>query len=282
MTYSEDLINTTQIGDSTYLDDRPSYPSIFGIDLSPMLLGSVLALAGIAGAGYLIYSNVAPLYQANQEQQTKLADVQKQIKDRQNMAKKIAEAEIKLKTAEAQRETVLSLFANEEKLDTLLIDLNKLVGDRQGQLQSFKPDQATTGTGPIVDSSLGAALNNKLRRKSIDIDVRGGFEQMQSILRTVERMDQLLIMQNFRADLQTIDTNNPLLNQGQPPRIKTTFKLQAIIPLTESKLASSTPSTSASPVSQSETDKKLKANLSKENAAVTEEARKKVEAAKSR
>jgi type IV pilus assembly protein PilO len=281
MTYSEDLINTTQMGDSTYLDDRPSYPSIFGIDLSPMLLGAVLAVAGIGGAGYLIYTSVAPMYQANQEQQTKLANVQQQIKDRQNMDKKIAEAEVKLKTAEAQRETVLSLFANEEKLDTLLIDLNKLVGDRQGQLQSFKPDQATSGTGPIVDSSLGAALNNKLRRKSIDIDVRGGFEQMQSILRTVERMDQLLIMQNFRADLQ-IDTNPLLANQGQTPRIKTTFKLQAIIPLTESKLASSTPTTSASPTAKSDADKKLKADLPKENAAATEAAGKKVEAAKPR
>jgi type IV pilus assembly protein PilO len=270
MTYSEDLINTTQMGDSTYLDDRPSYPSIFGIDLSPMLLGAVLAVAGIGGAGYLIYTSVAPMYQANQEQQTKLANVQQQIKDRQNMDKKIAAAEVKLKTAETQRTTVLSLFANEEKLDTLLIDINKLVGDRQGQLQSFKPDQATTGTGTIVDSSLGAALNNKLRRKSIDIDVRGGFEQMQSILRTVERMDQLLIMQNFRADLQ-VDTNaNGLLtNQGQPPRIKTTFKLQAIIPLTESPSAAPTPTTSASstssasPASQSDADKKSKANLPK-------------------
>jgi type IV pilus assembly protein PilO len=262
MTYSEDLINTTQMGDSTYLDDRPSYPSIFGIDLSPMLLGAVLAVAGIGGAGYLIYTSVAPMYQANQEQQTKLANVQQQIKDRQNMDKKIAAAEVKLKTAETQRETVLSLFANEEKLDTLLTDINKLVGDRQGQLQSFKPDQATTGTGPIIDSSLGAALNNKLRRKSIDIDVRGGFEQMQSILRTVERMDQLLIMQNFRADLQT-DASNLIPNQGQPPRIKTTFKLQAIIPLTESKLAAATPSTSASPAAKSDADKKLKADLPK-------------------
>jgi type IV pilus assembly protein PilO len=254
MTYSEDLINTTQIGDSTYLDDQPSYPSIFGIDLSPMLLGAVLAVAGIGGAGYLIYAYVAPMYQANQEQQTKLANVQQQIVDRQNMDKKIAEAEVKLKTAEAQRETVLSLFANEEKLDTLLIDLNKLVGDRQGQLQSFKPDLSAAGTGPITDSSLGAALNNKLRRKSIEIDVRGGFEQMQSILRTVERMDQLLIMQNFRADLSA-DTSTLLGNQGQAPKIKTTFKLQAIIPLAESKAASPTPSTSASPASKSDADK---------------------------
>jgi type IV pilus assembly protein PilO len=233
MTYSEDLINTTQIGDSSYLDDRPSYPSIFGIDLSPMLMGAVLAVIGLGGAGYVAYSNVMPQFQANQESQTKLANVQQQIQDRRDMAKKIAEAEEKLVKADAQRESVLSLFANEQKLDTLLIDINKLVGDRQGQLQAFKPDPALTG--PISDSSLGAALNGKLRRKSTGIEIKGGFEQMQSILRTVERMDQLLILQDFKAELQV--NANTLLDPGKVPSIKTNFKLQAIIPLAESKLA---------------------------------------------
>lgn len=240
MTYSEDLINTTQIGDSTYLDDQPSYPSIFGIDLSPMLLGAVLAIAGIGGAGYLAYSNIMPLFQANQEQQTKLANVQQQIKDRQDMAKKIVEAEAKLKKSDAQRELVLSLFANEKKLDTLLIDINKLVGERQGQLHVFKPDPAMTGM--INDDMLGTALTNKLKRKSTDIEFRGGFEQMQSILSTVERMDQLLILQGFKAELPQ---DNNRANPGGAPTIKTTFKLVAIIPPTESKSASATPTTSA-------------------------------------
>jgi type IV pilus assembly protein PilO len=235
MTYSEDLINTTQIGDSTYLDDRPSYPSIFGIDLSPMLLGAVLAVVGIGGAGYLAYTNVMPLLQANQEQQTKLANVQQQIKDRQDMAKRITEAEAKLVKADAQRELVLSLFANEKKLDTLLIDVNKLIGERQGQLQSFKPDPGLTGQ--IIDGSLGAALNGKLKRKTTDIEFKGGFEQMQSILSTVERMDQLLMLQNFKAELQPeVNSANNQPIQGGPPSIRTTFKLQAIIPLAESKL----------------------------------------------
>jgi type IV pilus assembly protein PilO len=254
MTYSEDLINDTQVGDSTYLDDQPSYPSIFGIDLSPMLVGAVLAVVGLGGSGYLAYSNVMPQFQANQESQTKLANVQQQIQDRQDMAKKIATAEENLKKADTRRESVLSLFANEQKLDTLLIDINKLVVDRQGQLQSFKPDPALTG--PISDSSLGAALNGKLRRKSTGIEIKGGFEQMQSILRTVERMDQLLILQDFKADLQ-VDTNS-LLGQAKAPSIKTNFKLQAIIPLAESKLVSASAKANTNdkpPVPSSKTSK---------------------------
>jgi type IV pilus assembly protein PilO len=270
MTYSEDLINTTQIGDSTYLDDRPSYPSIFGIDLSPMLLGAVLAVAGIGGAGYLVYANVMPLYQANQEQQTKVANVQQQIQDRKDMAKKITEAEEKLKKVDAQREVVLSLFANEKKLDTLLIDINKLIGERQGQLHSFKPDPALTGA--ITDSSLGTALNGKLKRKTIDVEFRGGFEQMQSILSTVERMDQLLILQGFKTEISAENVSANQIAQVGPPNLKTTFKLLAIIPVAESKLAPASPAATVSPAS---TDK----GTNKGNAPA--EAPKKAEATKS-
>jgi type IV pilus assembly protein PilO len=245
MTYSEDLMNTTQMGDSTYLDDQPTYPSIFGIDLSPMLIGSLLTAVGVGAAAYLGYTNILPQYQANQEMQTKLANVQQQIQDRRDMAKKITAAEADLKKATEQRESVLAMFANEQKLDTLLLDLNKLISIRQGELQKFAPDVAMTGV--VSDSSLGTVLNGKLRRKSTDIEVEGGFEQMQSILRTVERMDQLLVLRDFKADLQAPEVNRGGSSSGSGiPTIKTKFKLQAIIPLTKEEQLAAAPSPSPS------------------------------------
>lgn len=246
MTYSEDLLNSTQIGESTYLDDQPTYPAIFGIELSPALVGGVLAVIGFGGAAYLGYSNVLPQQQANQELQTKLANVQQQIQDRKDIAKRIAEAEVSLQKANAQRDLVLSMFASEQKLDTLLLDINKLVGERQGELQKFAPDNALTGN--IMDSSLGAALNGKLRRKSVDIEIEGGFEQMQSILRTVERLDQLLILRDFKADLQRDPANkgNNGIGSSAAPKINTKFKLQAIIPLTKEEQAAAAPAPSPS------------------------------------
>jgi type IV pilus assembly protein PilO len=242
MTYSEDLMNTTQIGDSTYLDDQPTYPAIFGIALSPMLIGGVLTAVGIGAAAYLGYSNLMPQYQANQEAQTKLANVTQQIQERRDMAKKIVAAEADLKKAKEQRESVLALFANEQKLDTLLLDLNKLINSRQGELQKFAPDAAMTGV--VSDGFLGSTLNGKLRRKSTDIEVEGGFEQMQSILRTIEMMDQLLVIRDFKADLQKPDANKGL--GATVPSIKTKFKLQAIIPLSKEEQAAAAPSPSPS------------------------------------
>jgi type IV pilus assembly protein PilO len=243
MTYSEDLINDVQIGDATYLDEEPTYPSLFGISLSPTLLGGLVAVAGVGAAGYFGYTNLLPQQQANQELETKLGQIQQQIQERKDNAKKIAEAKTKLEQVKAQQQVVLSLFANDKKLDTLLLDLNKLISTRQGELQKFTPDAASTGV--IADGSLGTALNGKLRRKSTDIEIEGGFEQMQSILRTVERLDQLLVLKDFQADLQAISPNTGVVSSV--PTIKTKFKLQAVIPLTPEEVAAAAPSPSPTP-----------------------------------
>jgi type IV pilus assembly protein PilO len=241
MTYSEDLINSTQLDNSTYLDQEPSYPSIFGLSLSPALIGGFLAVVGLAGSGYFVFTSLMPQQQANQELQTKLNATQQQIQERKENAKKIAEAKIKLEQVKVQQQAVLALFANDKKLDTLLLDLNKLINTRQGELQRFTPDAASTGV--IADGSLGAALNGKLRRRSTDIEVDGSFEQMQSILRTVERLDQLLILKDFQADLVAVPVNN-VSGSGaisSTPKIKTKFKLQAVIPLTPEESAAAAP-----------------------------------------
>jgi type IV pilus assembly protein PilO len=241
MTYSEDLINSTQLDNSTYLDQEPSYPSIFGLSLSPALIGGFLAVVGLAGSGYFVFTSLMPQQQANQELQTKLNATQQQIQERKENAKKIAEAKIKLEQVKVQQQAVLALFANDKKLDTLLLDLNKLINTRQGELQRFTPDAASTGV--IADGSLGTALNGKLRRRSTDIEVDGSFEQMQSILRTVERLDQLLILKDFQADLVAVPVNN-VSGSGaisSTPKIKTKFKLQAVIPLTPEESAAAAP-----------------------------------------
>jgi type IV pilus assembly protein PilO len=241
MTYSEDLMDTTQLSNDTYLD-APNYPVIFGVSLSPMLIGGLVAAIGVIASGYLGYTNVMPIVQANDELQTKLNDIQQQIQERKNNGAKIVEAEAKLKVVTAQKETVLSLFANDKKLETLLLDLNKLVNERQGELQRFTPDVA--GTGIINDGFLGSALNGKIRRKSTDVAMNGNFEQIQSILRTVERMDRFLILKDFRADLDTTNANTLLTTgnvAGNTPKLKASFKLQAIIPLSAAEIAAAVP-----------------------------------------
>jgi type IV pilus assembly protein PilO len=250
MTYSSDLIESDLATNTSFLA-APTYPSVFGITFSPIVTGACVAVIGAGISGYIFLSILQPQLTKNQELEAKLAQTQDQIQQRKDNAKKIAVAEQTLDRANTQKQVVTGLFASDKKLDTLLLDLNKLVNIRQGELQKFTPDPPVAGSGSsgaavVIDGSLGAALNNKIKRKGVGIEVRGNFEQVQSILRTIERLDQLLIVKDFHADVDkegqkiVVNAQGKLVPQPEAT-IKTSFKIQALIPLTPAEQAAATP-----------------------------------------
>ena len=250
MTYSSDLIDSDLVSNTSFLAP-PAYPSVFGITFSPIVSGLCVAAVGVGISGYIFMSYLQPQIAKNQELETKLAQTQDQIQQRKDNAKKIAIAEQSLDRANAQKQVVIELFANDKKLDTLLLDLNKLVNIRQGELQKFTPDVPVAGSGSsgaavVSDGSLGTALNNKIKRKGISIEVKGNFDRVQSILRTIERLDQLLLVKDFKAEVDKTDLKMLVDAQGrlipQPEAsIKTSFKIQALIPLTPAEQIAATP-----------------------------------------
>jgi type IV pilus assembly protein PilO len=248
MTYSSDLIDSDLATNTSFIA-APAYPSIFGITFSPVVTGSCLAALGCAISGYLYFSFLQPQIAKNQELETKLSETQNQIDIRKDNTAKIAAAEKDLDRANAQKQVVMSLFANDKKLDTLLLDLSKVVNVRQGKLQKFTPDAATPGNGSsgaavVSDGSLGTALNNKLKRKTVKISLEGNFEQVQSILRTIERLDQLILIKELDAQVPVqpivVDSQGRMLPLPAPT-IKTSFKIQALIPLTAAEQAAAAP-----------------------------------------
>ncbi len=246
MNYSSDLMENDVSIDRSFVA-APIYPSIFGITFSPLVTGLSIAAMGIGISGYLYLSYLQPQLAKNEELATKLAQTQEQIQIRKDNARKIAEAEQNRDKVKAQKQVVISLFDSDKKLDTLLLDLNKLVNIRQGELQTFKPDEPVVGGGSsgaavVTDSSLGAVLNNKIKRKGVAIEVNGTFEQIQSILRTIERLDRLLLIKDFRADADVsnqkivLDDRGKVMPQSEG-RLKTSFKIHALIPLNSAELA---------------------------------------------
>ncbi len=250
MTYSSDLIDNDLVDNTSFLAP-PAYPSVFGITFSPLVIGLSVAAVGVGISGYIFMSYLQPQIAKNQELETKLAQTQDQIQQRKDNAKKIAAAEQSLDRANAQKQIVTELFANDKKLDTLLLDLNKLVSIRQGELQKFTPDPPVAGSGSsgaaiVSDGSLGTALNNKIKRKGITIEVKGNFDRVQSILRTIERLDQLLLVKDFKAEVDKTDMKMLVDDRGrlipQPEAsIKTSFKIQALIPLSPAEQAAMAP-----------------------------------------
>ncbi len=285
-------------------DPGPSYPVVFGITLTPVISGVLLAITGLVGAGLLWNYVVSPTWDSYQDLNKKVQEKSEQLKQQASIKQQIQDAKTKLVQVKQQREQVLALFANEKTLDTLLLDINQLIdknnADRVGatkaklnscpswvrdqysdivtyqkfedkvgplvaeaKLKKFTPD--VKGTQIVSDGSLGPAINNKLKQQTIDVQFQGNFNQTQSIFRTIERLQPLLLIKNLKIEVG--DKNRALIPGGlyeiapggivrfltncQPDsKITTSFQMQALMPLTEADkkaLPPPTPSPGASP-----------------------------------
>ncbi len=243
MTFSDEL----SIVDQGNFDSSPSYPVIFGVTLTPKIGGILFGVLGLAGSAYLFLNMVMPTWDTYSLNQTKKDDLQNQINQKKASVNQIGKVKEELANSKVQQTQVLGLFANEKTLDTLLIDLNRLVeaGNGQlpvaavkGKLKKYTP--ANQKAEPVVDGSLGAGANGKLKRSVISVEVVGTYEQTQSILRNVERLQPLLLVKEYSSTLSA-DANNPP-EKGVPARIgpapiNTSFQLQALVPLSPEELA---------------------------------------------
>ncbi|MBW4513721.1 MAG: hypothetical protein KME11_00680 [Timaviella obliquedivisa GSE-PSE-MK23-08B] len=237
MSYGGDFVPSGETADT------PDFPKLFGLSLTPTVNGVLVALVGLVGA-YLLFSNlVQPALERNQELSQDIAVKEAQRQNLEQFKKQIEDARVRLKDAEQLRADVLSLFASEKSVDTLLLDVNERVQsvnagitdpDKRATLSKFDLD--AEASGPVTDGSLGAEVDNRLERRVYQVEIRGSYPQTQSIIRNIERLQPLLVISNFKTDLDS-STQEVLFNEqgrllGQPEtRIITGFQLAALVPI---------------------------------------------------
>jgi type IV pilus assembly protein PilO len=244
MTFSEDLDFETSGG---FEEAAPPYPVVFGITFTPKIGGILIGLIGLSGAAYIVMNMVLPLWETFQQQQTKQTDLQSQIEQKKASIKQIDSVKKDLAQAKVQQQQVLGLFANEKTLDTLLIDLNRLVESGndllpanavKAKMRKYTPDAQKTEV--IIDSTFGPLVNGKLKRSKINLEFTGTYEQTQSILRNIERLQPLLLVKDYDSKLNPETMNDALgkpIRMIGPVQITTNFQLQALMPLTPEEAA---------------------------------------------
>jgi type IV pilus assembly protein PilO len=244
MTLSEDFNFADQGGE--FDSGASPYPVVFGVSFTPKIIGLIAGVVGLAGALLILFNLVMPAWESYQQQQAKSTDLQGQIDQKKAIIKQIDQVKQDLAQAKQQQIQVLGLFSNEKTLDTLLLDLNRLVesGNTQvslnavkAKLQKFAP--ANDKAEPVMDGSLGVGVNGKLKRMNINIEIVGTYEQTQSILRNIERLQPLLIVKDYQSVLAPVRTTNQagkVIRQVGPAPITTSFQLQALMPLTPEEM----------------------------------------------
>ena len=250
MTFADDLIDEKDgLGEG-------GYPSAFGITFTPMISGIAVAVLGIVGAGYIFMTMVKPAQEKYQKAAKKQQEVKAQLE-------KIKTGDLQLKLDQLQGELaakkvlksrVTAMFTNENDLKTLLLDLNNFVAVNEGLLIQYQPD---SGISTVQDTSLGAEVKGKLKRKGIALTIEGTFNQTKAILRDLERLQPLLVVKNISSTVNIKPT--AILTEGgaeltsaypiegltssqseivpqKEAELKTQIRLDAILPFSQEEL----------------------------------------------
>ncbi|MEH2230835.1 MAG: pilus assembly protein PilO [Nostoc sp.] len=245
MTLSDDLNFAEQGGE--FDQATPASPVVFGIAFTPKIIGILVGVIGLAGAGYILLNLLMPAWESYQQQQAKSTELQAQIEQKKANIKQIDKVKDELAQAKQQKVQVLSLFANEKTLDTLLLDLNRLIESGntatsinavRAKLKRYVP--ISQKPEPIVDGSLGIGVDGKLQRSTISAEITATYEQTQSIIRNIERLQPLLIVKDYQATLAPAESRSPLDKtpmQVGPAAINTSFQLQVLMPLSPEEIA---------------------------------------------
>ena len=232
MTFADDFLEEQELAGD--------YPTAFGITFTPPVIGIACAIFGLVGAGYIHTQFTSAAKQKYQEVQTQLNEKQAQL-DQMSQAdfpSKMASLEADLADQEALKSRVLAMFTNQQDLETLLIDLNQFIGANQGELVKYDPDGEIA---TISDSSLGADVNGKLKRKSFSIELEGTFNQTQAILQDIERLQPLLMVQDYKSRITEeptaiLTSDRSTVIPQNSAILATSLKIDAILPLSPEEL----------------------------------------------
>lgn len=296
MTVSRDYIDE--------FDTAADTPKVFGLPM-PTFLGWTIGILGVLGAIGVVTQLIMPLMEANSIAQTTLEEKETRLAQRDKIERDLKQAKAEMVKVGKQKEQVMSLFANERDLNTLLLDLNQLIERNnagvlaarqaklancpaefrqqytnlalqqefedklkgpmvaEAKLRKFKPDE----NGTVVINEVGKdayvqpALVGKLRRQTVEVEFEGNFNQTQSIFRTIERLQPLLIIKDLKvvrknagsggtAELYAAvgEGNVQFLTNCQPEVLTTTsFKMDALLPLAQEVKPATKPTAAASP-----------------------------------
>jgi len=217
----------------TETQEKSNSPQIFGITMTPLIGGVLLGLLGLGVFWYIWTSLLNPALENK-----KILEGDKQTKDGQlkqlqsgEVERKIGEVQVELEKEKQLEPQVLAMFSDEQTLDTILLDLYSFIQANQVQLVSFQP--APEGTVVIADGSLGALVNNRLKKKTNTLTMVGTFEQTQAVIQDIERLQPLLLIRDFET--QVTQSPKYTYKQGQISTegeilLTSSFKIDAILP----------------------------------------------------
>lgn len=200
---------------------RPTYPIVFGVELTPKIQGIGLAVLGLIGAYALYNFVVQPVQQQKTALESEVAQKQAQVDQQTASLQNRAELQAQLEAVLEQRVGVYSLLGSSQTLDTLLLDINQQIQNSNAAIADvLRADTAQLDNAQLT--ALGLTREQIQRVKAEFI----GDPQLQSQLFTSE-----LLRFNPSPSMLVVEDVPPELS-GKLERITVDVSMQALFPQT--------------------------------------------------
>lgn len=220
----------------------PSYPTLFGITFTPTVSGILAAVVGVGLAAYVGTQLVSPKYSEYQELQESVEQKTTDLEQKEATTQRVDEIVERLNRAKRENSEVRTLFSDQQSLDTLLLDLNRVIVSSNAELQTFKPDYGSSGI--VNDSSLGLSLDRKIKRQVTSVSFQGTFNQTLQIMQAIDRLQTVLVVRDLSMELQKPTEFGPR------NLVKSTFNLHAYVPLSAEEAAAAAAQAAAAKAEQ--------------------------------
>ncbi|MEM9137789.1 MAG: pilus assembly protein PilO [Cyanobacteria bacterium P01_F01_bin.42] len=209
--------------------NTPSYPTAFGITFTPKIIGIVTAVVGVGLAGYIGLNMVSPELEKSSELKEAIELKQIDLERKQAAIARQDDLIAELRAAKGKQRQVLGLFSEQKALDTLLLDLNRLITSSNASLSKFTPNYDESGI--VSDGSLGPELNYMLKRQVTDVAFSGTFAQSLSIMQAIDKLQTVLVIEDLKMEVGSRGKDDV-----GPPKVSSNFKLYAYVPLSEEEI----------------------------------------------
>jgi type IV pilus assembly protein PilO len=215
---------------------------LFGIKLTPQIQGVLIAIAGIGGGVALFIYVLQPALQKQEELKESIRQKNIEIAQLEQIVAKKGDAEANLAKQRQLKAEVGALFGEPQTLDTLLLDINKIVKDSGATLIKFSPitsdpiSQALfPGQAQAPAAGAAAAPQGDFRGVPITLELEGTFSQTQSIIRNIERLEPLINLGKYSSQIDQETLQLEVDEQGRPkrltePKLQTSLDLLVIVP----------------------------------------------------
>lgn len=253
MTASEDYIPVEEEEEfEEEKEDTAGQIKILGFAVPIGALGILGGVFGLGIGGWLYLSMLQPTMEAKDELKADIQETQEKINTGEQKLRDMQQLKVEKEKALQQQRVVASLFTRKETLSTLLFDMNNLIAQQnagieseaeQLQLTKFTPETGLKEIPP-EDTSLGSWAPGKLKKKVYSVTMEGTFEQLQSFVRNLERLESLLLIKEAEVRLQqnTLEVGLGWRNgevaivERSTPRLRTSFQLEAIVPRSKKEI----------------------------------------------